>query len=231
MKKSELQQIIKEEILKELDIKKKTSIGSGYEQEVYPYMKDPNYVIKKWFNKDTTEGTIDRFISMYKKYPKYLAQSFKLKDNHDYYLQEKVDNDKFKQDIINEFNTFIKKLYDYYKDYSADELEEISNEYDDWGDWGLSYIFGKMAEDNVKPEDLKFAGNLDDFGSGPYNSPMHVLIPKYDGINFAKFMTNKKLYSQLKKIVPLGDNITITGEFHEGNLGYDKDENLKIIDI
>ena len=219
------------DILNELNIQSKTPIGSGYEQDVYPYMKDPNYVIKKWFNKDTTEGTIDRFISMYKKYPKYLAKSFKLKDNHDYYLQEKVDNDRFKQDIIDEFNTFIKKLYNYYKDYSTNELEEISNEYDDWGDWGLSYIFKKMAGGNVEPKDLQFAGNLDDFGFGPYSSPMHILISKYKDINLNKFITNKKLYSQLKKIVPLGDDLTITGEFHEGNLGYDKDRNLKIIDI
>jgi hypothetical protein len=231
MKYSQLRQIIKEEILKELDIKKKTSIGSGYEQDVYPYIKDPNYVIKKWYNKDHTEGSIERFISMYNEYPKYIARSFKLKDNHDYYFQEKIDNDKFKQDVINEFNIFIKNLYNYYKDHSADELEEISNEYDSWGDSGLSYIFMKMAEDNVKPEDLKFNGSLDDFGNGPYSSPMHILVPKYDSIDITKFITNKKLYSQLKKIVPLGDDITITGVFHEGNLGYDKNGDLKIIDI
>ena len=95
----------------------------------------------------------------------------------------------------------------------------------------MSYIFEKIAEGNVKSEDLKFAGNLDDFGPGPYSSPMHVLIPKYEDIDLSKFITNKKLYSQLKKIVPLGDNLTITGNFHEGNLGYDRDGNLKIIDI
>ena len=218
-------------LLKELNIQKKTSLGSGYEQDVYPYLKDPNYVIKKWYNKDTTEGSIDRIISMYEKYPKYIAKSFKLKDNHDYYFQEKVDNDEFKQDIINEFNVFIKKLYNYYKDYPTDELEEIRDEYDDWGDWGLTYIFEKIIEGNVESEDLKFNGTLDDFGEGPYSSPMHVLIPKYEDIDLSKFITNKKLYSQLKKIVPLGDNLTITGNFHEGNLGYDRDGNLKIIDI
>lgn len=220
-----------EDILNELNIRPKTSLGSGYEQDVYPYIKDPNYVIKKWYNKDSTEGSIDRFISMYEKYPEYLAKSFKLKDNHDYYFQEKVDNDRFKQDVIDEFNIFIKKLYNHYKNYPSDELEEISNEYDDWGDWGLSYIFDKMANNNVNPDDLEFDGNVDDFGQGVYNSPMHVLIPKYQGIDLTKFATNKKLYSQLKKIVPLGDNITITGNFHEGNLGYDKEDNLKIIDI
>jgi hypothetical protein len=60
---------------------------------------------------------------------------------------------------------------------------------------------------------------------------MQVLIPNYEDINLSKFITNKKLYPQLKKIVPLGNDITITGVFHEGNLGYDKDGNLKIIDI
>jgi len=218
-------------LLKEINIQKKTSLGSGYEQEVYPYIKDPNYVLKKWYNKDTTEGSIDRFISMYKKYPKYLAKSFKSKDNHDYYFQEKIDNDTFKQDVINEFNVFIKKLYEHYKDYPSNDLEEISYEYDNYGDYGLSHIFEKMAEGNVKSDDLKFNGDLDDFGYGPYSSPMQVLIPNYEDINLSRFITNKKLYSQLKKIVPLGNDITITGAFHEGNLGYDKDGNLKIIDI
>ena len=218
-------------LLKEINIQKKTPIGSGYEQEVYSYVKDPNYVLKKWYNKDNTEGSISRFISMYEKYPKYLAKSFKLKDNHDYYFQEKVDNDRFKQDVIDEFNVFIKKIYKHYKNYPSDELEEISYKYDDYGDYGLSYIFEKMAEDDVKPDDLEFNGSLDDFGYGPYNSPMHTLVPNYEDIDLSRFVTNKKLYSQLKKIVPLGDEITITGVFHEGNLGYDKDGNLKIIDI
>jgi len=219
------------DLLKELNIQKKTSLGSGYEQEVYPYLKDPNYVVKKWYNKDNTEGSIERIVLMYKKYPKYIAKSFKLKDNHDYYFQEKVNNNKFKQDVIDEFNIFIKKLHNHYKDYPTDELEEISSEYDDWGDWGLSYIFGKMAEGNVKDEDLIFTGTLDDFGEDSYSSPMNMFIPNYKDINISKFITNKKLYSQLKKIVPLGNDITITGKFHEGNLGYDKDGNLKIIDI
>jgi hypothetical protein len=231
MKKSELKQIIKEEILKELNIQKKKSLGSGWEQDVYPYLKDPNYVIKKWYNKDTTEGSIERFISMYEKYPKYLAKSFKLKDNHDYYFQEKIDNDKFKQDVIDEFNIFIKKLYNYYKNYPTDKLEEIAEEYEMAGDFGLSSFFYAIVENNITPEMLKFNGTLDDFGEEPYPSPMHEIIPIYQGINFNKFITNKKLYSQLKKIVPLGDYITRTGNFHEGNLGYDKDGNLKIIDI
>jgi hypothetical protein len=218
-------------ILKELNIQKKASIGSGYEQDVYPYLKDPNYVIKKWYNKDNTEGSIDRFISMYKKYPKYIAKSFKLKDDHDYYFQEKVDNGKFKQDIIDEFNIFIKKLYNHYKNYPTEKLEEISIEYDDWGDNGLSYIFEKMANGDIESKDLEFSGSLDDFGFGPYSSPMNIIIPNYKGINLTKFITNKELYLQLKKIVPLGKDITITGIFHEGNLGYDKDGNLKIIDI
>lgn len=219
------------DLLNELNIQKKPSVGSGYEQDVYSYIKDPNYVIKKWYNKDNTEGSIDRFISLYKEYPEYLAKSFKLKDNHDYYFQEKIDNNKFKQDVIDEFNSFIKKVYDYYKNYPSDELEEISSEYDSWGDWGLSYIFEKMANNDVNPDDLKFTGNLDDFGQGIYNLPMHALVPKYEGINLSKFITNKKLYSQLKKIIPLGNDLTITGEFHEGNLGYDKEGNLKIIDL
>lgn len=219
------------DIFNEIQVQKKEPLGAGWEQVVYPYLKNPNYVIKKWHNKGMTEGSIDRFIYMYKQYPNKLAKSFKLKDNHDYYIQEKIDNRKFKQDIIDEFNIFIKKVYNYYKNFPTEQLNTIAEQYDKWGDWTLTHLFYEMIENNVKYEDLKFSGDIDDFGSGHYSQPMQAIIQKSKVIDLSKFITNKKLYNQLKEIVPLGNDITITGEFHEGNLGYDKDGNLKIIDI
>jgi hypothetical protein len=41
------------DILLELQIKNKKIMGSGYQQSAYPFLKNPNYVIKKfslkWF--------------------------------------------------------------------------------------------------------------------------------------------------------------------------------------
>jgi hypothetical protein len=47
-------------------------------------------------------------------------------------------------------------------------------------------------------------------------------------------LVNSKNISLVQKLEPVywaGDDATEFGEFHESNLGYDKDGNFKIIDI
>ena len=57
-------------------------------------------------------------------------------------------------------------------------------------------------------------------------------MPYYmDYISETSLITNKKLYNQLKILVPFGRNNTLVGTFHEGNMGYDMEGNIKIIDI
>ena len=221
-------------ILDELRTRKKIQVGSGWEQEVYPYEKNPNFVIKKFHNTSGGESGPNRIIEYYKKYPQYMAKSLKLRDKDDYYLQEKMDTTSFLKDVSQENNSIIDKLYNYYSNIPKDKLEAISIEHEEWGDWTVSNLAGNMVG-NSSDEGGEFnlndykINNIDDFEG---KSALEVIIPYYmDYISETSLITNKKLYNQLKILVPFGRNNTLVGTFHEGNMGYDMEGNIKIIDI
>jgi hypothetical protein len=222
MKKSELQQIIKEEILKELDIKKKTPLGQGYQQTAYPYLKDPNYVIKR-FDSKSDQHILDRweiqhYLKMQKLYPKYIAKIIIPNKNVGYYFQEKVDVKKAAYDIWEVVVEVIKKAaLDLEKKYetpseAAEDLD-LPNIFHYAGDW----------------EDIKNINHIKDvFNIIDEDIPMGYLFNKYIYSNYSK---NIPLVQKLKPVYNAGDDATEFGEFHESNLGYDKDGNFKIIDI
>jgi len=210
-------------ILNELNIQRKTSLGSGEQQSVYSYLKDPNYVVKI-FNDKSNQSIFNRYeikyyLKMLELYPKYIANIIIPDENKKYYFQEKIDVKKAQNDIWDTVVEVIKKVaLDLEKKYQT-PLEAAK-------DLNLSDVFYNAES----WEDIKNINNIDDIfditnGDG---IPMDYLFNNYIYNNYSK---NIPLAQKLKPVWDVGRSITQFGSFHEDNLGYDKDNNFKIIDI
>lgn len=213
------------DLLKELNIRKKTPVGSGWQQSIYPYLKNPNYVIKKFDNK-SDQHTINRYeikhyLEMLKLYPEYIANIIIPKENSKYYFQEKVDVKKAQEDI---WNVVIKVI----KEVASDLKNKYKTPHDaaNSGDFKNIELFWNAES----WEDIENINNIDDVfdilqGEG---IPMKYLFNKYIYNNYSK---NIPLVQKLNPVYAAGIDATTFGEFHEDNLGYDKNGNFKIIDI
>ena len=81
------------DILKEIDIHQKRSIGSGFEQTVYPSYLKPNTVIKK-FTADEDMYSIEDWedvIETAKQHPDLFALVYKVNIDKRYFIQEELD--------------------------------------------------------------------------------------------------------------------------------------------
>ena len=82
------------DLVKEITFKKKTPLGQGYQQTAYPYLKDSNYVVKK-FNDKSDDSVLNRYETKYylkilEQYPEYIAKIIIPNENSKYYFQEKI---------------------------------------------------------------------------------------------------------------------------------------------
>lgn len=80
-------------LLNELNIQQKQSIGSGFEQTVYPSVVKPNTVIKK-FTADEDMYSIEDWedvIKTAKQHPDLFALVYKVDIDKRYFIQEKLD--------------------------------------------------------------------------------------------------------------------------------------------
>ena len=215
-------------LLKELNIQSKKRLGDGGQQTAYPYLKNPKYVLKKFdniYNKDQDLPVLDKYeikhyLKMLETYPEYIADIVIPKENSKYYFQEKVDVEKAQNDIWSVVIKVIKKAaLDLEKKYktpneAADDLKLGVNIFYNADSW----------------EDIKNIKNIYDFFKINYDEgiPMSDLFDDYIYNNYSK---NIPLVQKLKPVWDIGNKITKFGLFHEGNLGYDKDKNFKIIDL
>jgi len=209
-------------LLKEVTVQKKTSLGAGDEQSAYPYLKDPNYVIKK-FHFQTNEPVSNKYemrhyLNIQQDYPKHIAKIIIPNKDSKYYFQEKIDVEKSQNDIwdtvikvINKVILNLEKKYNTPLEAAEDlDLPDIFHQIDDW-------------------EDFKDINNIDDiFSYGGTETPMSYLFNEYIYDNYSK---NIPLVQKLKPVWDIGSSMTNVGVFHEDNLGYDKNGNFKIIDI
>ena len=226
MNKSDIRRIIKEEIqnvLSELNIQPKTSLGSGYQQTAYPYLKDPNYVVKK-FNDKPDDSVLNRYeikhyLKTLEQYPEYIAKIIIPNENSKYYFQEKINVTKAQNDIWDVVIKVIKKV-------ALDLEKKYKTPNEAYDDLNIGEIFL-----NAKTwESIKNINNIDDFFDISYGEgiPMNDLFNNYTYNNYSK---NIPLVQKLKPVWDIGRMITQFGSFHEDNIGYDKNENFKIIDI
>jgi hypothetical protein len=97
-------------ILKELNIQSKTSIGKGSEQTTYPFKSKPGYVIKKFTSdyKYYTKEDWIKVIETARQYPEIFAKIGKVDFDKGYFVQEKLDEKSLTKDGI--------ELYNYLKD-------------------------------------------------------------------------------------------------------------------
>jgi len=211
------------DILKEINIKQKIAIGSGDQQSVYPYLKDPNYVIKK-FDSQQDQPVLNRYeikyyLKMLELYPKYIANIIIPDGNIKYYFQEKVDVKKAQEDIWDVVIKIIKKV-------ALDLEKKYKTPNEVYNDLVAVDIFNNASS----WEDIKNIKDIDDFFEINYGEgiPMDDLFNNYIYNNYSKDIP---LVQKLKPVWDIGKKITQFGSFHEDNLGYDKDGNFKIIDL
>jgi hypothetical protein len=211
------------DILKEINTQKKKSLGSGWEQSAYPYLKDPNYVIKIFNNKSDqsvlNRYEINHYLKMLEQYPEYIANIIIPGENSKYYFQEKVDVKKAQEDIWDVVIEITKKA-------ALDLEKKYKTPNDAYDNLNIGEIFL-----NAKSwENIKNINNIDDFFDISYGEgiPMNDLFSSYIYNNYSK---NIPLVQKLKPVWDIGRTITQFGSFHEDNLGYDKNGNFKIIDI
>jgi len=233
------------DILKEIKTRQKTLLGSGDEQVVYPYEKNPNFVIKKQLH--PSERNLDAYIKIQKKYPEYVAQVIKPKGSYKgYYFQEKLDNKRFMDDMVkitaNVHNKLLTILSKKYKtpdeahenfsgitdgssklnfngsDLGGFEAGDLSLSGHHWGD-----LYGEEDWDSVI-QDLR----VDDDIFSVYEYYEHLLNIFKKGTTFYELGKDTPI---IQKLQPLFEIPKRFGEFHEGNVGYDKNNNLKILDL
>ena len=216
------------DLLNELNIQKKTSLGSGAQQLVYPYLKDPNYVVKTFYspwNKDKdNQPVIDKYeiidyLKMLKLYPKYIANIIIPDKNKKYYFQEKVDVKKAQEDIWDVVVKVTKKA-------ALDLEKKYKTPNEAYDDLNIGEIFANADS----WESIKNINDIDDFYDINYGEgiPMNDLFGDYIYNNYSK---NIPLVQKLKPVWDIGKTMTQFGSFHEDNLGYDKEGNFKIIDL
>jgi len=92
--------------INELDIQRKNS-KNGSEHEVYPFIKNPNFVIKT-FRNQAAKDNASYWINIFQKYPQYFPKIEKITDK--YVVLEKLDDETFKDDALNISNFIRKKL-------------------------------------------------------------------------------------------------------------------------
>jgi len=212
------------DLLNELNIQPKNQIGYGDQQVVYPYLKDPNYVIKKFFNKPAdgvlTREEIKHYSNVLNQYPKYIANIVIPSKDSKYYFQEKVDVKTSQNDIWDVVIKVIKKV--------ASNLKEKYNTPEEAND-DLNLDI-EVFQNSGGWENIENINNIDDLFDITYGDgiPMDYLFNPYIYKNYTK---DTPLVQKLKPVWNIGKTMTQFGSFHEDNLGYDKDKNFKIIDL
>jgi hypothetical protein len=217
------------DILNELNIQNKKSLGSGEQQIAYPYLKDPNYVIKTFntgelaYNKDPhvlNRYEIKHYLKMLEKHPEYIANVIIPKENSKYYFQEKVNIEKAQNDIWNLVIEIIKKM-------ALDLENKYKTPHDAYEDLNIGAEIFLNAN---SWEDIKNINNINDLFAINYDDgiPMNYL---FDDYIYKKYSKNIPLVQKLKPVWDVGTNQTQYGLFHEDNLGYDRNGNFKIIDL
>jgi len=208
------------DILKELNIQPKPELGKGSEQTAYPYLSNPDFVLKK-YNRSmhrgkTITGKIEKLKDLSEKYPD-LVTKIKI-INNDTYAQEKLDWKTLSKDIDSEcikvWNQLVK---DYKKAYTSDLKTRVTDyikQRIDFGFWS-------------KPPKVKNQQELDDLMDDMTYYIYHTkfLVDPYVYENYTK---NSEL---IKKLKPIMDNEELNDDPHNDNLGYDKQGNIKVLDI
>jgi len=208
------------DILKELNIRPKPELGQGAEQTAYPYINNPDYVLKK-YNRSAHRGKtiadkIEKLRALSLKYPDLVTKVKVV--SKDAYTQEKLDTNTLSKDIdaecIKVWNQLIK---DYKKAYNSNLKTRVTDyikQRIDYGFWD-------------KPSKIKTQQDLDDLMDDMTYYIYHTkfLVDPYVYENYTK---NSEL---VKKLKPIMDNDELNDDPHNDNLGYDKQGNIKVLDI
>lgn len=157
------------DILKELNIQTKSSIGQGGEHTVYPSKIKPGFVIKKFTgeNKYFTKEDWAEIIETAQQHPEVFAQIDKVDFDKGYFVQEKLDEKSLTKDG-NELYNYLKDNNILYRnpqdknDYSG--LDIITILYMDPD--RINMLDNTSWEDTLKPKLERFFDKLDKAGYG-----------------------------------------------------------------
>jgi hypothetical protein len=192
------------DILKEINIRQKTQLGSGdnVEGEVYPFELSPDKVIKK-YTQTNPEIKYAQYELM-KKYPKFFVEVFKVTPQ--YVVLEKV-----KTPIPG-----LKELQRY-----------INNEL------GIKFVRGGEVLQNVYANDLVI-GLFNELSSGNLSFFNFILkqVKEAGKTDYYNLLTKLYIFfKNFKKEVPEGFMDDQYLDIHSDNIGINKQGKLKLFDI
>lgn len=228
-------------ILKELDVQKKPSIGSGSDKVVYELKSNPNYIVKT-----ARESIIKIELKATKLYPDLFAKIIKVNLKKGWMIQEKLSTKQFQNNllslipIVKEYKKEIAKNYPSYarfKNYQK-ELEEK---------YGVGYKNIQLTEQEFdRLYDLKRKYNNDMAFTDRFFKEFNTDVDEYDVFLFFhsnyslneitqfKKIVNNHFINQLVSFFEKVDDIQIDNNFVDlgvRNIGMDQNGNIKLLDF
>lgn len=197
--------------MNELNIKSKTQLGAGTEHTVFPYERFQDKVIKTKTRNITFQGSTIKQIpggslnmeemEIFKNYPEFFAHVYKLTNR--YAIIEKLDTASIEKDLDNLATGLIKYFIDNPERANFFTLKDPS--------LLTSQDFSVSADIYQNLRDPDFLKGLFDYAPDK------------------KFC--KKLITFIANVYKLKNELKRGIDVHNGNLGYDKDKNIKLLDI
>ena len=189
------------DLLKELNIQSKDSLGQGGEHTVYPSKIKPGFVIKK-FTADDGDYTKEEWrevIETSQQHPDIFAQIDKVDFDKRYVVQEKLDEKSLTKDL-NKLDNFVRK----HKDSMIATYPKFEDDLDNLESYDILTLM------YITPELISILDYT------PYEKTLKPKLKNFfDKLENAGFGINDN---------PLGD-LRIT------NVGYDKNREIKILDF
>ena len=202
------------DILKELNIQPKPKLGSGTEASVYDFATQPDKVIK--YHPGDMFGMADRswdeVIDIMEKNPNIFVKLYKADPKRKYLVIEKVDAKRVVNEIeqitkilINEDNKNKELFFAKYYDYRPPTFQEIYNTH------GIIDVINIVRIGILK-------NNTDDI-----KLMLNILKP------YSNLLNSFKKWVEFIRLV--NSKIGLILDFSFENIGYDKQENLKMFDF
>lgn len=223
---NKLRTIIKQEvrnilILNELNINKKSKLGSGQDFETYPSNKNPDRVIKSATTKYSSSN-ISNHINIFKKYPKYFPIVYKY--NEKFAELEKLDLNPVKE-IDGKIKKLVKINFIEKNTHLPENIKSILNRY--------PKIYGKNILEHLNFNSIGYINpNIKNVtNEDEAISYLLLYLIKQDKDLYNTSLKLKKLYDIVLNIIYNKENYRDVLDWGVNNVGVDNLGNFKMLDF
>jgi len=175
-----------DKILLEGGVRPKKRLGQGETKEVYPFEKNPNYVIKYFpghnmikkhgYTDENAPEKIEKEIAFANKFPNLFAETFKVDYNRGILIQERLDTDKFQKDVLEA----VERAKQFIK-FGWSETGYIDNDFEHLTSRPVEFFKKKMPNDKFIFKLLRFLNSVEKAAAQTDSfSDMHVFQMGYD---------------------------------------------------